>query len=130
MKSFFFQNTVSANPKIHVAMPMPSLEIVFWKRTVRKYLDIYAYTHICEKLSTKVQSLNLASSFSGMALNAFLKRTLYIYIYIYKTLFHMYSKTSPSYHLHRSTTPLYRSLLNIIVMILYPLYRSSYNIIT
>ena len=51
-KELFFQNALGANPKMEIAMPMPSLEIVIWKRALHIY--------ICEKLFTKTESLNFA----------------------------------------------------------------------
>ena len=41
-----FQNTISANPKIEFAMPMPSSKIMFWKTALHKYAHIYAYIYI------------------------------------------------------------------------------------
>ena len=38
-------------------MPMPSFEIIFWKRVLRKYVHTYMY--ICEKLFSKTQSITL-----------------------------------------------------------------------
>ena len=77
-----FQNALSDNPKIDVAMPMPSSEIIFWKRILHKYVDIYAYTHMwkaCYQNTTIGRGICIASSFSGMALNAVWKRALYMY---------------------------------------------------
>ena len=37
-----FQNTISVNLKIELAMAMPSSEIMFWKRSLQKYLHTYA----------------------------------------------------------------------------------------
>ena len=37
-----FQNVLSADPKIEVAMAMPSSEIMFWKR----FLDMYTCAYI------------------------------------------------------------------------------------
>ena len=49
-------------------------------------LEICLYIHISEKLFTKSQSfelrINIANSFSGMALNAFWKRTLHMQTFI------------------------------------------------
>ena len=51
-----FQTTLSANPKIDVAMRMPTSQIMFCKSAIQKYVHIYA----CEKLFNKTQSLKLA----------------------------------------------------------------------
>ena len=73
-----FQNVLRANPKIAVAMPMPSLEINFWKRTLHRYVHICIYNiHAWKALyqSTIFElGIGIASSFSGMVLNAFLER--------------------------------------------------------
>ena len=37
-----FQNALSANPKLDVAMPTPSSEIMFSNRAVQIYVHIYA----------------------------------------------------------------------------------------
>ena len=66
-----FQKALSANPKIDVVMPLPSSEIVFWKRALHKQVHIY----ICEKLF-----IESPSSFSGMVVSAFTKRVLPIHI--------------------------------------------------
>ena len=75
-----FQNTLNTNPKIDVALQMPSSEIMILKRALHKYVHIY----ICEKLFAKTHSLNLTLALQahcfGMALNAFWKE-LFIYIY-------------------------------------------------
>ena len=69
---------------------MPSSEIMFWKITLHTYVHIYAciyiYIYIRENGLTKTIfeiGIEIASVFSGMALNAFWKRALHIYIYIY-----------------------------------------------
>ena len=45
-----FQNALSTNPRIDFAMPMPSSEIMFWKRAFHKYVHIYAYVHMSKAL--------------------------------------------------------------------------------
>ena len=45
MKSVF-QNALSANPKIGVAMAMQYSEITFRKRALHKYVRIYEFTHM------------------------------------------------------------------------------------
>ena len=57
-----YQNAISANLKTEVAMPMPmpSSEIIFWKRALNKHVHIYTHIYICEKLLSKTQSMNLA----------------------------------------------------------------------
>ena len=42
-EELFFLNTLNTNPKIEVAMTMPSLEIMLWKRDLHKYVQINAY---------------------------------------------------------------------------------------
>ena len=76
-----FRNTLSANPKIDVAMSMPSSKILFWKRAFHKYVHIYAY--ICmwkAHYQNTIFELDIgaASSFSEMALSTFCKRALFI----------------------------------------------------
>ena len=51
---------LSANPEINVSIPMPSSEVMFWKRALHKYVHVYTYIYILEKLFTKTQSLNSA----------------------------------------------------------------------
>ena len=41
-----FLNTISTNPKIEFALPMPNSEIMFWKRTLHKYTHIYTIVHM------------------------------------------------------------------------------------
>ena len=41
-----FQKALSADPKIEVAVAMPCSRIMFWKRVLRKYVNIYALIHI------------------------------------------------------------------------------------
>ena len=77
-KSFF------PNSKIKIAMPLPSSEIVFWKRTLPKYVHKYAYIDMWKALFQNINyELDTLSPYFGMALNAFWKRALPIYIYIY-----------------------------------------------
>ena len=45
-----FQNVLSANPKIEVAMAMPSSKIMLWKGAVHKYVHIYALIHMWKAL--------------------------------------------------------------------------------
>ena len=76
-----FQNALSVNPKIDVTMPVPSLEITFWKSTL---LNMYTYAYMKIMWKTLYQnkifqlSIGLVSLFSGMALNVFWKRALRI----------------------------------------------------
>ena len=66
-------------------MPMPSLEIMLRKRALPTNVHKYMHTYICEKRFTKLAiglGINIPISFSGMALNAFWKKTpLHIYLY-------------------------------------------------
>ena len=65
-----FQNAISATQKIKFAMPMPSLEIMISNITLPRYIYIYIYMrftsyicahiHICKRLFSKTQSMNLA----------------------------------------------------------------------
>ena len=78
-----FQNALSANPKTYVAMPMLRSEIMFWKSTLHKYVHMYAYYTYVKNSLLKVNrifelGIGIATSFSGMALNAFWKRALHI----------------------------------------------------
>ena len=92
---------MSANPKIEFAMTMPSSEILFWKSALRKYVHIYAYRHICEKLFFKTQSMNLALAleahfFNGAycALEKSFIYILHVYLNIYRYFsFEKYNKT-------------------------------------
>ena len=80
-----FQNALSANPKVDVAMPMPSSEIIFWKRTLHTYVHTYAYIHMWKALyqNTILEfGFGITNSFSGMALNRFWKRALHILEYL------------------------------------------------
>ena len=90
-----FQNALNANPKIDVAMPIPSPEIMFWKRGLYKCVLIYAHVHTWKDLyQNTILELGIASSFSGTALNAFWNippYTTYIMLYmvVYMTLIDM-----------------------------------------
>ena len=63
-------------------MPMPSLEIMFWKVALHKYLHIYTHIYMCEHVFTKTQSLNLAlalqAHFREWCLILFWKRVFHI----------------------------------------------------
>ena len=63
-------------------MATSSVEIMFWKRALHKYVHVYAYLHICEKLFSKIKSMKLALSLQahlfGIAFIAFWKRALHI----------------------------------------------------
>ena len=48
-----FQNAISANPKIELAMLMPNLEIKFWKTALLKYVHIYTHLFTHQKLFSK-----------------------------------------------------------------------------
>ena len=78
-----FQNALSANSKIDVAKPMPSSEIMFWKRALPKRAA-YIYMHMWKVLYQNTifeVDIGITSSVSGIALNAFWKE-LFIYIYV------------------------------------------------
>ena len=40
-----FLNVLIVNPKIEVAMAMPSSEIMFWRKALHKYVYIYTYIY-------------------------------------------------------------------------------------
>ena len=71
-----FQNTISVNTKIEFAIPIPSLEIMFWKGGLYKCVHIYAHYQI--KLSTKTQSLNVALALQAHFLEWHLGKELFI----------------------------------------------------
>ena len=127
-----FQNALSAIPKIDVAMPLPSLEIIFWKRVLHKYEHIYIYIYIyiyyTHMWKTLYQStifeigIGIASSFSGMTLKAFWKRAphihihthiyIYIYIYIYWSVKYLANRMSIPYTiLTLTTTDFHKSVI-------------------
>ena len=59
-------------------MPMSSLEVMFRKRALHKYVHICAYINIWKALfqNTIIEfGLGIAFSFSGMAVNAFLEKS-------------------------------------------------------
>ena len=58
-------------------MPLPSLQVMSWKRAIHKYVHIYTYIYMWKALyQNPIFELGIciASSFSGMVLNAFWKR--------------------------------------------------------
>ena len=60
--------------QINFAMLMPSLEIMFWKRALHKYVPIYSYIHMWKALDQNTileRGISIASSFSGMTPKAF-----------------------------------------------------------
>ena len=61
-------------------MPMPCLEIMFWKRALQKYVHIHAHTqmpkHNLDQNTIFDLGIGIERSFSGMALNVFWKRAL------------------------------------------------------
>ena len=78
--------TLSANPKINVAIPMLSLKIMFWKRTLHKYVK--RSFPKCVKHQSKNRCSNANAKFGN---NVFEKNYLYICTYI---LIYMYVKSS------------------------------------
>ena len=48
-----FQNALSADPKIVLAMRMPSSEIIMWKRGLQKY--VHMYTHMKSSFPKRVK---------------------------------------------------------------------------
>ena len=88
MKSSFPKRVKSQSKKksmlqIDVTMPMPSSEIMFWRRALHKY--VYMHMYMYEKLFCQIQStkfaklyIGIASSLSGMAFKAFKKRALHM----------------------------------------------------
>ena len=42
-EELFFQNALSTNPKIEVAMEIPSSVIMFWTKALHKYVHICTY---------------------------------------------------------------------------------------
>ena len=75
-------------------MPMPTLEIMFWKRALHKYVHTYTHIYISEKLFTKIEWLNLAFALQAHFLEWHLMRfgkELFIYTYINMKSF--FSKT-------------------------------------
>ena len=82
----FYKNALSANLRIDVALPMPSSEIIFWKRALHKYVG-----KICMRIYTHVKSCfpkhNLWTwhchcklTFRNGALRVLEKSSSYIYI--------------------------------------------------
>ena len=45
-----FQNALSDNPKVGVAMSMPSSEIIFSKRALHKHVQMYAFINMLKAL--------------------------------------------------------------------------------
>ena len=81
-----FQNVLSTNPQIEVAMAMPLSKIMFWKRALHTYVHKYAFIHMSKALLSNIIitfGIGIAMPFLGMALNAFRKIALEIYMYIY-----------------------------------------------
>ena len=50
-EELFFQNALSINPKINVAMSMPSSDIMFWKNNC-SYICVYKSVYIKYKINT------------------------------------------------------------------------------
>ena len=83
-----FQNTLSANPTIDVAMPMSC----FTKRALPKYVQKNTIFELDN-------DIGIASSFYGMALKTFGKNLLYLFLetysYIYEYIYiFIYMKSS------------------------------------
>ena len=67
-----FTYTWQAQQPYNVAVSMPGSEIMFWKRTFHK--DVNIYTYICEKLFTETQLFNLALALQAHFLECRLTR--------------------------------------------------------
>ena len=94
-----FQSAIIASPKIEFAMPMPSSELMFWKRTLHKYVHTDAFMK--GKTYSMKLVLTLQTHFSNWRLSRFGKELfiythiftyIYIHIYIYRlhTYIHIY----------------------------------------
>ena len=89
-----FQNALSSNPKINVAMPMLSSEVMFWKRShTCIHMQVYMWKVLYQNAIFDL-GIGITSSFSGMVLNAFWKRALHNYIHLCKYIYshiHVYA---------------------------------------
>ena len=91
---------------------------------------IYSHIHMCEKVFTKSTifelDIGIASSFSGMAVNAFWKRTLQIYMCIYIYIYtYMCTSLYVIYILHY-TLCIHRNTLYILLCAIYVLQYTLY----
>ena len=83
MKSSFPKRVKRQSMKKRGCNANASTEIMFWKRVLHKYVPIYTWGKLFTKSTILELSIGIVSSFSGIALSEFWKRTLHIYTYIH-----------------------------------------------